>query len=76
MLRVVNYDIPAVDILYTLDGRPMPPLIGWALDENGSATVFVDKSTPRGVYHYKAIRDSRASDPERWIPVDVQVIVR
>ena len=76
MLRVVNYDIPAVDILYTLDGRPMPPLIGWALDENGSAAVFVDKSTPRGVYHYKAIRDSRASDPERWIPVDVQVIVR
>jgi hypothetical protein len=76
MLRVVNYDIPAVDILYTLDGKSMPPLIGWALDENRRATVFVDKSTPRGVYHYKAIRDSGASDPERWIPVDVQVIVR
>jgi hypothetical protein len=75
-LRVVNFDIPAIDILYTLDGRPMPPLIGWPLDENGRATVFVDKSTPKGVYHYKAIRDSRASNPERWIPVDVQVIVR
>jgi hypothetical protein len=51
-------------------------LIGWALDENHCATVCVDKSTPRGVYHYKAIRDSGASDPDRWIPVDVQIIVR
>jgi hypothetical protein len=54
----------------------MPPLIGWQLDENRRATVFVGKSTPRGVYHYKAIRDSGTSDPERWIPVDVRVIVR
>ena len=76
MLRVVNYDIPAVDILYTLDGRQMPPLVGWPLDGTGSATVFVDKSTPRGVYRYQAIRDSGASDRRRWIPVDVQVIVR
>src|SRR5262245_9176910 len=41
-LRVINFDIPAVDILYSLDGRPMPPVIGWPLDENGRATVFVD----------------------------------
>jgi Dolichyl-phosphate-mannose-protein mannosyltransferase len=75
-IRVVNFDILAVDILYSLDGRPMPPLIGWQLDGSRSATVFVDKSTPKGIYHYKALRDSGGSDPERWIPVDVQVIVK
>jgi hypothetical protein len=75
-LRVINFDSPAIDIQYTLDGRTMPPLIGWQLDENRRATVFVDESTPRGVYRYKAIRDAGTSDPERWIPVDVQVIVR
>ena len=73
--RVVGLDARAIDVLYTLDGRLMPAVVGWQLDENRATSVFVDSSTRRGWYHYRAIRDSYGLDPKRWISVDVGVLV-
>jgi hypothetical protein len=74
--KVVNLDVPAIDILYSVDGRPMPPIYRWRLDENRSARVFVDKFTPKGIYSFKAIRDSRDVRPRSWIRVDVELVVK
>jgi hypothetical protein len=73
-LRATNFPVPAIDLLYSIDGRSMPAVMHWVLDENQRATVFVDKSTPAGLYHFKAIRDSRNGNP--WIKVDALVDVR
>jgi hypothetical protein len=64
-----------VDLLCTLNGKPVPPVTYWQLD-GGRASVFVDHATPRGLYHFTAMRDSRFPDPDRWIPIDIRVMVR
>ncbi len=74
VLRAVNLEAPAIDALYSIDGRMMPAITHWLLDEKQSTTVFVDESTPMGLYHFIAIRDSR--DPKGWIKVDAKVVVR
>jgi hypothetical protein len=53
----------------------MPPVTYWQVD-GGRASVFVDHSTPRGLYHFTAMRDSRFPDPDRWYPIDIRVMVR
>jgi hypothetical protein len=75
-LRVFGLDVPAIDVLYSLAGKRMPPIHGWRLDANRSATLFVDPSTAKGIYRYLAIRDARDHSAESWIPVDVQVRVK
>ena len=75
-LKVYYFDGPAIDVLYMIDGKPMPPIIGWALSEDRTATVAVSETTPKGLYHFKAIRDSRDPNPMAWVPVHVQVVVK
>ena len=61
--------------MYTLDGRKMPPVMNWQLDSDHEASLFVDRSTPPGVYHFLAVRNSAEPDPGLWCPVDVSVTV-
>jgi hypothetical protein len=74
-LRLVNLRAEAIDVLYTLDGRLMPPLRGWALDADGSARVFVASDTPRGYYRYRGVRDARGPAAAGWIRVEQGVTV-
>jgi hypothetical protein len=62
--------------MYTLNGKIMPPVTYWKLDPDHRARVFVDSSTPRGLYHFLAVRDSEFQDDTRWYPIDVQAVVR
>jgi hypothetical protein len=76
VIRVQNFDGPAIDLLYAIDGQLMPPLITWPLDSAGTATVFVDTTTQTGSYDFKAIRDSRAPGNAGWIRVHASVVVQ
>jgi len=74
-LELINLDVPAIDVMYTIDGRSMPPVINWRLDETHRAILFLDKSTPKGLYHLIGIRDSRQGGQNVWIRTDVKVRV-
>jgi len=76
ILEVADLDAEAIDLMYTLDGRPRAPVINWRLDPDRKARVFVSSSTVPGVYHFVAVRDSTDPDPARWYPVDLDVTVR
>lgn len=73
-LRVINLKVKAIDVSYTLNGEVMPPIDYWPIDANCTATLPVDSSTKKGIYHFTAIRDAEKRDA--WCPVDVQVVVR
>lgn len=75
ILRVDGLEADAVDLLYTLDGHAMPPVTNWRLDAGRSLRVFVDHSTPRGVYHLIGIRDSRDEKLNQWIAIDASIRV-
>ncbi len=75
-LHVFNLNTRGIDLLYTLDGKYMPIIRSWQLNESGTASVFVGDKTPRGLYVYKAIRDSSDASPTGWIRVDVSVRVK
>jgi hypothetical protein len=76
VFRVFNLRARAIDLLYTLDGREMPPIRNWLLDSAQTIRVFVSESTRKGVYHIIGIRDSDSPEIERWARVDIEVIVR
>ncbi len=73
---VWNLDARVIDVLYTLDGRLMPAVTKWRLDDEGKSTVFVDASTPRGDYHFRGVRGSTDPDLDHWYPSDTHVKVR
>ena len=75
-LRVLNFDVPAIDVLYSFNGNLMPLVYGWPLDDKNSVRVLVDSTTPKGSYWYRAIRDARDGSPTAWIAVDARVEVR
>jgi hypothetical protein len=75
-LRLENLKASAFDLVYSIDGKLMPPILGWRLGKDQTSSVFVDRNTPRGIYRYHAIRDSSRPSPTEWIHVDVQVQVR
>lgn len=74
-LRFSNLDARAVDLLYSIDGQLMPPVLRWALDAEHAANVFADMTTPEGEYQFKAVRPS-GSESARWIRIDAHVTVR
>jgi hypothetical protein len=74
-LRLVNLDVPAIDILYEIDGQLMPPVLQWQLNERHAASVFADMTTPEGEYRFLAIRPSNTAGG-RWLKVEGRVIVR
>jgi hypothetical protein len=75
-IQIFNLKAPSIDVLYELNGRLLPPGLDWRLDGNYAATVPVDKSTPRGEYHWIGIRDSSTRSSDRWIAVDIRITVR
>jgi hypothetical protein len=76
ILQVADLDADEIDLKYTLDGKPMAPVMNWRLDSDRRARVFVSNSTSPGVYHFLAVRDSADPDPTRWYPADLRVTVR
>ncbi len=74
--RALNFQIPAMDLRYTLNGKPMPDILDWRLKEDYSVDLFVDESTRPGLYKFLAIRDSRSRGEGSWYPVDLSVLVR
>ena len=75
-VRTINFDVPAIDVHYSIDGEVMPVLRGWRLDENHTASVFVSNQTPKGRYRFLAVRDSRDRSSMSWIRVDIEVVVK
>jgi len=75
-IRTVNFDVPAIDVNYSIDGKVMPLLRGWRLDKRHTSSVFVSSQTPKGRYHFIAVRDSRERSSTKWMRVDVEVVVR
>jgi hypothetical protein len=76
VFRVSGSSVVAIDLLYTLDGRPMPPQRHWVLDSSQEIRMKVGPSTRKGLYHFIGIRDSYAPDPDRWIKIDDFIRIR
>jgi hypothetical protein len=74
IVRILNLDVDAISVRYTLDGRPRPEITYWRLSPDRTIRLFVDRTTEPGVYRFTAIRD--AADPSVWYPVDAHVTVR
>ena len=75
-VRVLNLGAPSIDVLYKLDDELLPPILNWRLDKNHSVSLPLDKSTPRGVYHWIGIRGASTRDLNKWIPIDVRITIR
>jgi hypothetical protein len=73
---VVGMQATEIDVIYTLNREPMPPIRHWRLDGRQSTQVFVDSTTRKGLYHIIGIRRSGSPDPNRWIEVDVRVRIK
>jgi hypothetical protein len=76
LLRILNLDASAIDVHYTLNGRHMPIIHAWPLNQNHMISVFISDITPKGRYVYEAIRDSGNRSPFGWIRVDVPIVVK
>jgi hypothetical protein len=75
-LQLRGLRVPAMDVLYHLDGKPMPMVRWWPVEHDGSVKTPVDESTRPGLYDFRAIRDARDTDPTAWYPVNIQVRVQ
>ena len=73
-LRFANLIPRDIDLLYSLDGQLMPPVIHWMLGAQHTARVFADTSTPEGIYEFKAVRSS--GEDARWIKIDAHLTVQ
>jgi hypothetical protein len=76
ILRLVNLPARSIDVQYTLDGREMPLIYDWRLDNSYRASVPIDLTTKPGLYRYVAVKDSRDPSPASWIRVDVTILVK
>ena len=75
VLRLFNLEARAVDLLYSIDGQLMPPILRWGLDARHAAEIFVGVTTAEGNYRFLALRPS--DSPETgWIKIDARVSVR
>jgi hypothetical protein len=74
-IRTVNLEARIIDVLYSLDGQLMPPLLQWRLDARHSAAMPVGPATPVGAYRFIAIRPSDTGDGS-WIKADAHTQVR
>ncbi len=74
-LRFANLNARAVDILYSIDGQLMPPVLHWVLNAQNTASVFTDITTPEGEYQLRAVRPSDAEE-SAWIRIEGHVTVR
>jgi len=74
--RVTGMNARAIDVLYTLDGNPMPPVRNWALDSRQTVSIHLGPESRKGLYHIIGIRNSDAPDRNLWIRVDALVTIR
>jgi hypothetical protein len=72
---VTGLKTTAIDMMYEIDGKKMPPIREWKLDR-GRQTVFISKVTAKGHYRITAIRDSFDPRPNTWYLVDVKVLIQ
>lgn len=75
VLRLFNLDTRAVDLLYSLDGQLMPPILRWTMDARHTARTFVGLTTEPGEYRFHALRPSD-SPASGWIKIDARVKVQ
>lgn len=73
--QVSGLETIAIDLMYTLDGKEMPEVCFWELDENLRVEAVTTEITPRGLYHVTAIRDSFDPRANTWYPVDVRLLL-
>jgi hypothetical protein len=73
---VTGLKVTAIDMLYAVDGKEMPPIRQWTLERDRRAKVFISPVTAKGTYHIIAIRDSFDPRPNTWYRVDVQVLIQ
>jgi hypothetical protein len=73
--QVSGLETVAIDLMYTLDGKEMPPVRFWELDEDLKVEAVTTEITPRGLYHVTAIRDSFDPRANAWYPVDVRLLL-
>jgi hypothetical protein len=66
----------AIDLMYTLDGKVMPPVRFWELDKNFQVVAVTTEKTPKGLYHITAIRDSFDPQANIWYRIDVSLLLR
>ncbi|MGD0099325.1 MAG: hypothetical protein ABSC60_03150 [Acidobacteriota bacterium] len=74
--RVIGLETRKIDMMFTLDGKEMPPARNWELDDRNSVRIFVSDTTRKGMYHIIGIRDSALPDRNRWIEVDVRARIK
>ena len=74
--QVTGMKALAVDMLYTIDGRLMPPVTNWHLDFQQRARVFVGADSQKGLYHIIGIRETNPVNPNKWIEANVTVRVK
>lgn len=74
--QVIGMRVRSLDLLYAIDGEPMPPVRGLPLDADQSTRIFVGGMTRKGLYQIIGIRASESSDPNTWVRVDTSMRVR
>jgi len=74
-LRLTGLEAEAIDLVYSINGEVMPPVLDWRLDHRNEARVFADWTTPVGEYRFRAVRPSRRKDGI-WIRVEARTVVR
>ena len=75
LLQVANLAADSIDLLYSIDGQLMPPILDWHLDGQQTAKVFVDWTTLEGEYRFLGIRP-HGNDPSEWIRINARATVR
>jgi hypothetical protein len=75
IIKTINLEARIIDVLYSLNGQLMPPLLNWHLDTQHSAVMSIGPATPVGAYRFIAIRPSDTADG-MWIKIDAHTQVR
>jgi hypothetical protein len=76
VLRTIHLNARAIDILYKLNDREMPPVVKWELEGDHTTPLLVSTTNQKGQYHIYAIRDSYGENPNQWISVDLLIQVK
>jgi hypothetical protein len=73
---VFGLQASAVDVMYSVNGKAMPPIRRWQLGKGRQVSISISPATTKGDYHILAIRDSYDPRANTWYRVDVHVQVR
>jgi hypothetical protein len=65
-----------MDIRYSIDGREMPPIRNWRIDEDRRVRVFLSADTAKGLYRYTGIRPGNTPEMVDWTEINVEVLIQ